>query len=139
METYMMRRALIAAVAIATLLTFATRSTSFAAAREVSPAGTETGIATCYSRRLSGHRTTSGKRYNPHALTAAHAKIPIGTRVKVTNLKNGRSVVVLVNDHMPSHLRRGIIIDISRGACRELRFGRGGEAKVELQVLSATR
>jgi rare lipoprotein A len=131
-----MRRALIAIFAIATLLTFATRSTSFAATHELSSSGTETGMAACYSNRLAGHRTKSGKRYNPHALTAAHAKIPIGTHVRVTNLKNGRSVVVLVNDHMSAHAR-GIIMDISRRACRELRFGRGGEAKVKLQVLSS--
>lgn len=133
-----MRRALIAAVAIATLLTFATSSTLFAASHGLSSGGTETGMAACYSNRLSGHRTKSGKRYNPHALTAAHAKLPIGTHVRVTNLKNGRSVVVMVNDHMSPHAG-GIIMDVSRRACRELKFGRGGEAKVKLQVLSSTR
>jgi hypothetical protein len=94
------------ALAIAASLVFVALSPVMAAAQEsskVQPSNVrppETGIAACYSRHLVGHRTTSGKRYNPNLLTAAHSTIPEGTHVKVTNLDNGKSVVVLVNDHM---------------------------------------
>jgi len=130
-----MRRAIIAVIAIATL-SLPTHSPSFAAASQSSRAITQTGIAACYQRRLVGHRTFCAKRYDPNALTASHATIPVGTRVKLTNLQNGRTVVVLVNDRMSAHAGGGIIIDISRRACRELKFGRGGEAKVKLEVVS---
>lgn len=78
-----------------------------------------------------------GSGNNPNALTAAHATIPVGTRVKVTNVENGETVIVLVNDRLSAHAARGIIIDISQCACKELKFGPGGEAKVNLQVISA--
>jgi rare lipoprotein A len=121
-------------VAIATFLTFTAVFSLSVAAKESS--GPQTGEAACYSRRLTGHRTTSGQRYNPNALTAAHGTIPLGSHVKVTNLENGKSVVVLVNDHMSS--RGKIIMDVSRRACDELQFGPGGEAKVKLEVEPST-
>jgi rare lipoprotein A len=105
------------------------------AAQESAPS-TETGVAACYSRRLVGHRTSSGQKYNPNALTEAHATIPVGTHVKVTNIENGKSVVVVINDHLSVHAGGEIIIDISRRACKELGFGRGGEAKVKLETQS---
>ena len=98
-----MRQALTAVITTATLLTFATLSPSLPAAQQSSTAGAETGVAACYSGRLKGHRTSSGRRYDPNALTAAHATIPIGKRVKVTNIENGQTVVVLVNDHLSAN------------------------------------
>jgi rare lipoprotein A len=97
---------------------------------------TEVGEGACYSRRLIGHRTTSGQRYDPKALTAAHATIPNGTRVKVINVENQRSVVVRVNDRMSSHAG-GIIMDLSQRACHELKFGPGGKGKIKLEVLTS--
>ena len=91
-----------------------------------------TGEAACYNRRLVGHRTTSGQRYDPEALTASHGTIPVGTHVKVTNLENGKSVVVVINDKMSAHGK--IITDVSQRACDELAFGPGGKAKVKLEV-----
>jgi rare lipoprotein A len=134
-ETLPMKRVVIAAIAIATLIAFTTSPTAFATTAELSSAGTETGIAACYSRRLTS--TSSGKRYNPNALSAPHATIRNGTNVKVANLDNGQSVVVRVNDRLPAHAGGGIIIDISHRACKELKFGRGGEAKVKLEVLNS--
>lgn len=98
---------------------------------------TEVGEGACYSRRLIGHRTTSGQRYDPKALTAAHATIPNGTRVKVTNVDNQRSVIVRVNDRMSAHAG-GIIMDLSQRACQELKFGRGGKGKIKLEVLTSS-
>jgi rare lipoprotein A len=131
-----MRPGLAAAVALAMLLSWATLSPSFGAAHELSSAGTETGLGACYNKRLKGHRTSSGQRYNPNGLTAGHAKIPIGTQVKVTNLENGRSAVVTVNDRMSAHAG-GIIIDISQRACKELEFPKTGEAKVKIEVVGS--
>ena len=128
-----MRRAVAAAVTLAALFMIGTLA--FGAPSELSGGGVETGIAACYSRRLRGHRTSSGKRYNPNALTAAHPTIPIGTQVRVTNVENGLSSVVTVNDRLSKHVGGGIIIDISQRACRELKFPRTGEAKVKLAVL----
>jgi rare lipoprotein A len=123
-------------IAVAALVTFAIAFTTLAAAQESSNNGVETGIAACYSRRLRGHRTSSGVRYNPARMTAAHPSLPLGTRVQVTNLENGRSVIVLVDDRLSAHA--GIIMDISRRACEQLKFPRGGEAKVKLQVLTSS-
>jgi rare lipoprotein A len=132
-----MRRAVIAAIAIATLLAFAALPSAFVTASELSSNGTQTGIAACYARRLTGRRTASGKRYNPNTLTASYATMPVGTHVRVTNTENGKNVVLLVNDHMSAHAGGGIIMDISHRACTQLKFGRGGEARVKLDVVSS--
>lgn len=92
----------------------------------------QTGLAACYNRRMIGHRTTSGRPYDQTALTAAHRTIPMGTHVRVTNLENGKSVIVVINDRMSAHGK--IIMDISEQACKELQFGSGGEAKVKLEI-----
>jgi peptidoglycan lytic transglycosylase len=76
----------------------------------------QSGIASIYS----GRRTASGERMNPKALTAAHRKLPFGTRVLVTNKKNGQSVEVTINDRGP--YIRGRIIDLSPAAARALGF-----------------
>src|SRR5215469_1694341 len=128
-----MKRAPIIVIAIAALLGFTALCPLWAAEKESSTSGTETGTAACYSRHLNGHKTSSGQRYDPNALTASHATIPAGSHVKVTNLENGKSVVVLVNDHMSGRHRK-IIMDVSQEACKELDFGKGGEAKVKLEV-----
>lgn len=76
------------------------------------------GKASWYGRRHHGRKTASGERFDMHAMTAAHRKFPFGTRVRVTNLKNGRSVVVRINDRGP--FGRGRIIDVSEAAARAL-------------------
>jgi rare lipoprotein A len=129
-----MRRTTIRVMAAAAVLSFAALSPLLAAEKESSNTGTETGMAACYSRHLKGHRTSSGQPYDPNALTASHARFPVGTHVKVTNVENGKSVVVLVNDHMSGHRHRKIIMDVSQQACKELEFGKSGEAKVKLEV-----
>lgn len=73
-------------------------------------------------------RTASGERMRPEGMTAAHRTLPFGTRVKVKNLRNGRTVTVRINDRGP--FVRGRIIDVSRGAARRLGMIRSGVAKV---------
>jgi rare lipoprotein A len=78
----------------------------------------ESGIASVYA--YEGGRTASGQRANPHELTAAHRTLPFGTRVRVTNKRNGRSVTVRINDRGP--FVRGRIIDVTPAAAQQLGF-----------------
>jgi rare lipoprotein A len=80
-----------------------------------------------------GGPTASGRRYDQNALTAAHKTLPLGTRVKVTNLENGRSVVVVINDRGP--YIEGRIIDMTLRGARILRFKDAGTARVRIEAL----
>ena len=91
------------------------------------------GIASWYGYDGSGNKTASGERYNPEGLTAAHRSLPMGTKIRVTNTRNGRSVVVRINDRGP--YIRGRIIDLSAGAARLLGMIGSGVAQVSLEVL----
>ena len=97
-------------------------------------AASEVGIASYYSQTLHGRRTASGERYDMRALTAAHPTLPFGSRVRVTNLANGRSVVVRINDRGPYVEER--VIDLSYAAARELQFIGHGTTRVRLEVLN---
>jgi rare lipoprotein A len=82
----------------------------------------------------SGHRTASGERFNPHGYTAASRTMPFGTRLRVTNPKTGRSVVVRVNDRGPFVRGRGL--DLARGAAAALGMIRQGTARLEVARLN---
>ncbi|AEF98813.1 septal ring lytic transglycosylase RlpA family protein [Methylomonas methanica] len=86
------------------------------------------GVASWYGAE-SGNRTAMGSRFNPDLLTAAHKTLPLPCKVKVTNLKNGRSVVVTVNDRGPFHRDR--LIDLSRAAAKQLEVKGTAEVEVE--------
>jgi rare lipoprotein A len=94
---------------------------------------TVSGEASYYASKFEGRRTASGEPYRGSAMTAAHRTLPFGTRVRVTNPRNGRSVVVRINDRGPFHPRR--VIDVSRTAAVELGILRRGRDLVELEVL----
>jgi rare lipoprotein A len=79
-------------------------------------------------------KTASGEMMNPNAMTAAHRTLPFGTRVRVTNTRTGRSVIVRINDRGP--FIRGRIIDVSTGAARALGMTGSGVAPVEVDVVS---
>jgi rare lipoprotein A len=89
----------------------------------------QSGLASHYSH--AGKRTANGEHANPGGMTAAHRSLPFGTRVQVTNRKNGRSVVVRINDRGP--FVRGRVIDLSTAAARAIGFA--GVAPVTLAVL----
>lgn len=89
------------------------------------------GRASYYGRELSGRRTASGERFDPTDFTAAHRTLPFGTHVRVTNLRNAKSVVVRVNDRGPFHRSR--VIDISRAAADAIGMTRAGTATVRLE------
>jgi rare lipoprotein A len=88
----------------------------------------ETGFASVYSTE-SGSRTASGERLNPGALTAAHRSIPFGSHIRVTNRRNGRSVVVTVNDRGP--FVRGRVVDVTPAAAHVLGFSGLTQVTVE--------
>jgi len=92
----------------------------------------EAGTGTFYGKRFHGRRTASGERFDMHKLTAAHRWLPFGTRVKVTNRENGRSVVVRVTDRHAAW--NPIAIDVSREAANRLAMRHAGE--VEVQVVA---
>src|SRR4051812_9250909 len=108
------------------------RSTS--AGRAAVSVGNQVGIASYYADRYQGKPTASGEAYNKNAMTAAHRSYPFGTRVRVTNLQNDRSVVVRINDRGP--FVSGRLIDVSLAAARELEMTRNGVARVQIESVS---
>lgn len=94
------------------------------------------GGASYYHDRFHGKKTASGETYDRNELTAAHRDYPFGTRVRVTSLKNGKSVVVRINDRGPHVGSR--IIDLSRRAAEEIDMVRDGVVDVRVDVLSWT-
>jgi rare lipoprotein A (peptidoglycan hydrolase) len=95
---------------------------------------TRYGMASWYQRSNRHPRTASGERFDDRALTAAHPRLPLGSRVRVTNLRNGRSVLVRVNDRGP--FIPGRVIDLSKGAAQQLGFVHEGLAYVRISVIS---
>ncbi len=93
----------------------------------------QVGVATYYAESFEGRPTASGEPYRGEGLTAAHTYLPLGTRVRVTNLANHRSVVVTVNDRCRP--RKTPFIDLSRAAARKLGFLARGTARVRIEVL----
>ena len=91
------------------------------------------GVASYYGHELAGNRTASGERFNPKALTAAHRTLPLGTKLKVTNKSNGKSVIVRVNDRGPFVKKR--LIDLSLGAAQQVGMVAAGHAAVRLELL----
>ena len=94
----------------------------------------ETGTASYYGAKHHGKKTASGEPFNQNALTAAHRQLPFGTKVKVTNLDNDKSVVVRINDRGPH--TRGRLIDLSRKAAEQLGMITSGTARVRVQAMS---
>jgi rare lipoprotein A len=91
------------------------------------------GMASWYGPGFHGRRTASGERFNSNGLTAAHRHLPFGTKVRVTNAINGRSIVVRINDRGP--FSRGRIIDLSAGAAKAIGVFQRGTAPVRVEVL----
>ena len=91
------------------------------------------GKGSWYGKRFQGKRTANGERYNMYSYTAAHRTFPFNSMVKVTNLKNGRSIIVRINDRGPYH--RGRIIDLSYLAAKKLGYAKKGVAKLKIKLL----
>lgn len=102
---------------------------------ETSQAGHPLGLgkASYYAHKYNGRQTASGETYDMYAMTAAHRDLPFGTPIRVTNLQNGRSVVVRVNDRGP--FKPGRIVDVSLAAAEQLGLILNGTADVQVDVL----
>ncbi len=90
------------------------------------------GVASWYGEQFQGSETASGEAYNMNELTAAHRDLPLGTRIRVTNLRNHRSLVLRVNDRGP--FIPGRLLDVSHAAARLLGFSGAGIARVRIQI-----
>lgn len=95
------------------------------------------GMASWYGRPYHGRRTASGQIYNMYRMTAAHPTLPFGTRVAVTNLENGRTVIVTINDRGP--FKGGRVIDLSRKAASKLGFLHQGLTRVGMHIIHPGR
>lgn len=98
---------------------------------------TQYGLASWYGRRDEGRLMACGEPFNPDLMIAAHRTLPLGTRVRVTNLRNGRSVVVRIMDRGPAVAGR--LIDLSRAAAVRLGFTHRGVTRVKIHVLSTPK
>lgn len=96
------------------------------------PGGAE-GTARYYAKRYNGRKTTSGEIYSSKKMTAAHPTLPLGTRVKVKNLDNNKSVIVKINDRCEEH--EDVFIDLSREAARKIGMIKKGKANVQISVV----
>ncbi|ANY19853.1 RlpA-like protein precursor [Tsuneonella dongtanensis] len=91
------------------------------------------GVASYYADKFNGRRTASGEAFSNSALTAAHRSLPFGSKVRVTNPANGKSVVVRINDRGPFH--GGRVIDLSKSAASQLGIVQRGHGRVELALV----
>lgn len=91
------------------------------------------GVASWYGEEFQGNPTASGEPYDMNQLTAAHRELPLGTQIRVTNLRNRRSLVLRITDRGP--FIPGRLLDVSRAAARLLGFAYAGKARVRIQVL----
>jgi rare lipoprotein A len=91
------------------------------------------GKASFYADKYHGRKTASGERFDQRAMTAAHRTLPFGTKVNVTNVRNGKSVIVRINDRGP--FVKGRIIDLSRAAFRRIGNPAFGVIRVEIEVV----
>jgi rare lipoprotein A len=91
----------------------------------------QVGKASWYGRKFQGHKTASGEAFDLNMLTCAHRSLPIGTLVRVTNLRNRRSIMVRVNDRGP--VPAGVVVDLSYRAAKSLGFNGRGSERVRLE------
>jgi rare lipoprotein A len=122
-----MKQTLVFVIAAGAVMTFASATVARTTSSHLQA---QSGVASVYSTE-SGHGTASGARLNPGALTAAHRSLPFGTKVRVTNSQNGRSVVVTINDRGP--FVRGRVIDLTPAGAHALGFS--GLARVKLDIV----
>jgi rare lipoprotein A len=130
-----MKRFLIAAVSLCAAGIFAVPATAQTAAASVAAAPFELGMASFFAAEMAGRRTANGETCDPATLTAAHRTLPFGTKLRVTNPANGKSVIVRINDRGP--FARGRVIDLSKAAAAEIGLVQRGHGRVELHRLDS--
>ena len=121
------------AAAFSLTLTFGDIQTASAASSSAKANFRQVGTASWYGPGFHGRKTASGERFDQNKLTAAHRSLPLDTKVKVTNLENGRSVEVEINDRGPYAGKR--VIDLSKAAASRLDMTDDGTARVRIEVI----
>ena len=101
------------------------------------PQFVQTGVASWYGSGFEGGKTASGERFDPNDMTAAHRTLPFGTMVRVTNLRNNRSIDVRIINRGP--FIKGRIIDLSPSAAKQLRIGKSGIVRVRIEASPARK
>lgn len=128
-----MRRLSVALCAAAAMLVLAGQGRADLARNgKAEPAFRQVGVASWYGPGFHGRQTASGERFDQNDFTAAHRKLPLGSEVRVTNLENGRSITVEINDRGP--YAKGRVLDLSRAAARQLGMVEDGVAKVRIEA-----
>lgn len=130
-----MNRFSIAAAVLSLAGVFATPASAQTAAASVAAAPFELGMASFFATEMAGRRTANGETCDPATLTAAHRTLPFGTKLRVTNPANGKSVIVRINDRGP--FARGRVIDLSKAAAAEIGLVQRGHGHVELHRLNS--
>ncbi len=92
------------------------------------------GTASYYANKFNGRKTANGEIFDQNKLTAASNKVPIGTWLKVTNLRNGKSIIVRINDRMSNKVKR--VIDLTSTGAKKLGFIKSGTTRVKMMVLT---
>jgi rare lipoprotein A len=128
----MLKRLKWAGVAVALAALPALTNDAALAQKARTPVFVQSGVASWYGPGFHGRKTASGERFNQHQLTAAHKRLPLGTVATVTNLRNGKTVRVEINDRGP--YVRGRIVDLSKAAAEQLGMKRSGTTPVRLEV-----
>ena len=113
---------------------FSAGTTCSKKAKAVRKAPAMSGLASVYSDRFSGRKTSSGQRFSQEKMTAAHRSLPFGTKVLVTNIRNNRTVEVFINDRGPHHRDR--VIDLTSAAASKLGMKKRGFVQVKLEILN---
>lgn len=126
------RGALLRRIAVAVVCAVIVVVVAYGQPKAKPEAYTQRGSASWYGAEFDGKKTASGERYDMDDMTAAHRKLPLGTKVEVTNLDNGKSVEVEVNDRGP--YAKGRIIDLSKAAAKKLGMTKDGTAPVKIEV-----
>jgi rare lipoprotein A len=128
------RYTLVLLAAVVGVLVFAT----WPSAAPPPPRPVQHGLASYYGPRFHGRETASGQIFDQGEMVAAHRTLPLGTVVRVTNLKNGRAVTLRVIDRGPygRNHRKGTIIDVSKGAAQRLQFVRDGLVRVRVEIVA---
>lgn len=131
--TFLFRNLLVLAMLVTGMGAFA-QKTNY---RNVPVVDTAVGHASFYSDKFIGKKTASGEIFSQDKLTCAHNTYPLGSKVRVTNLKNGKTIVLKVNDRL--HHRNPRLVDLTRAGATKLGFHKSGIVKVKVELISSAK
>ena len=136
LKNFVQKAALLLVAILVSSVLMATKNEKKAANTEKEEAKTITGTASWYGPKFHGKTTATGDQYDMHGMTCASNRFPLGTWLRVTHVKTGKTIIVRVNDRMHPKMKR--IIDLSKGAAKELGILSVGVAQVKVEDLGRT-